>query len=121
MSALTDTIAALNGDAGVLAIIGADNVKPYPLDAQAVLPAITYHVVGTPTTQAIDGSVFESRQRICLQLHGKSEGQVEALNVAVLAVVPSIGGCVEVADAGRDVPETLMGIKRRAVDLRVLR
>ena len=121
MSAVTDTVAALTAAAGVTAIVGSGNVKPYPLAKDAKVPALTYYVVDQPTTQAMTGSVFERRPRICLQCWAKTMAAVEALNEAVLAVVPSIGGAVTVADAGHDVPEPELEIKRREVDLQVLR
>ena len=102
MSALTDVVTAFTEDAGVLALIGADNVRPYPLRKDAPLPAITYYLVTTPTTQAIDGSLFERKPRICVQLHGKTMASVDALNEAVLTAARAISGSVTIADAGHD-------------------
>ncbi len=115
-----EIVAALEGDAGVHAQAG-DRIYPWPLPKDAVFPALTYYLVGTPTTQALDASVFERRPQFTVNVWADEPADRAATAAAVSACLLGMPGYVEMVNEGRDVPEPVTGLYRRDIDARLLR
>lgn len=120
MSAEEDVVAALEADAGVGAQAG-DRIYPWPLPRDAVFPALTYYLVGTPTTQALGGSVFERRPQFTVNVWAEDPASRAATAAAISACLLGMTGYVEMTNEGRDVPEPVTGLYRRDIDARLLR
>ena len=120
MSAETDMVTALTADTTLAALIG-ERLGPWPLPQGETLPALTYYRVDSPTTQAINGSVFERRPRFTLAVWTESPADRTEVSEALVAALLAMGGYVTLADEGRDVPEPVTGLFRRDIDIRWLR
>lgn len=119
MSAETDLVTAIEGDAPLMA--RATALTTWPLPTGATLPALTYYLVDTPTTQAVDKSIHERRSRFTVTVWAETpKDRAEVAELLVTALL-AMSGWVEIIDAGRDVPEPVSGLYRREVDVGVLR
>jgi hypothetical protein len=121
MTVEQDLVSALEGDAALTALIGADNVHSLPIPKGAALPRLGYYLVDQPTTQTLTNAVFERKPRLTIIVEAEEPSSRAAVSEAVVTALLAMSGSVEIVDAGRDVPETVTRLYRRDIDVRFLR